>query len=921
MPTYTLNNVNYSYVVDSGIASVARSASASGNVIILDKFTVSGVEYTVTSMVNYAFQSCSNITSVIIPATITSIGNQVFELCTSLASLTIPSTVTSIGNNIINACTLLLQIIIKSNLANIKNALGNFNRVGLSLTLDFPGAILDGMCYNASNISTVIIGPNITSIGAEAFRFCNSLTSITIPSSVTSIGANAFNGTSSLINVYFLGNIPTIGASNFTASSDTAYYIAGATNTSSLTVFTSSNSVTSSQMYTLLGYVYPAPVITSINSGNNRAYINFTQSPPSSGQAPAIKNYAYSTDGTNYIDFSPTQITSPLKITGLNNDQIYSFTIKAYNDFYSSASNSVSILISSPQYYPGDLDTTFGINGKVSNDFATRPDVAYSVIVQPDNKIILGGYMSDQYSQNFAVIRYNRNGSLDTTFGNNGKFSLDTFGKYDNIRAVRLQSNGKIILGGWAHRFDNNKTGFALIRLNTNGTLDTTFGTDGKVFIDITNGYAYSMKIQSDDKIILGGYSWNTLNSDFTLVRINADGSIDTTFGNQGIVLTDLLSSGDDAIAAIEILSNGKILATGSSLKLGGYDFDIVLVRYNTDGSIDNTFGTNGIVRTTRPENNRGTAIAVDLNNKIYICGANNFLLARYNSDGSLDNTFGTNGMSTVAFGSVSSCNSVLILENGKIMLGGYVRTAVSSLTDDAVLICFNSDGTLDNTFGNNGIIITDFYNNPDGFESLALQKIGADSYIIAAGYASGPTGGSNFALARYFSTSALRYPVCFPSGTPIETDQGQIVIEKINSNIHTINNKKIIAVTKTITDENKIVCIEKDALGKQIPSQKTYISRNHEILYNDKMIKAKHLVKNVENVYFKEYNGETLYNILLDKHDTMVVNNLIVETLHPDNIVAQLYNSNLSENDKNAIIISINKFANNFKKFKGKMF
>jgi hypothetical protein len=165
-----------------------------------------------------------------------------------------------------------------------------------------------------------------------------------------------------------------------------------------------------------------------------------------------------------------------------------------------------------------------------------------------------------------------------------------------------------------------------------------------------------------------------------------------------------------------------------------------------------------------------------------------------------------------------------------------------------------------------------------------------------------------------------LVVPICFPAGTPIATDQGIIHIEKINPAKNTIRGNKIVAITKTVTIEDKIICIEKDALGTNIPSQKTYISRNHKLFYNKQMIKAKHLIGQVDGVYNKKYNREILYNVLLDKHDKMIVNNLIVETLNPENIVAKLYNGNYTDEERNNIIVNINQCANDYKKIYGKL-
>jgi alpha-tubulin suppressor-like RCC1 family protein len=158
---------------------------------------------------------------------------------------------------------------------------------------------------------------------------------------------------------------------------------------------------------------------------------------------------------------------------------------------------------------------------------------------------------------------------------------------------------------------------------------------------------------------------------------------------------------------------------------------------------------------------------------------------------------------------------------------------------------------------------------------------------------------------------------ICFPAGTPIQTDQGIISIEKINTNIHTIRKNKILVVTKTITQDNDIVCIEKNALGKNIPSEKTFISRNHKLFYNGKMITAIELLdklNNYETIYKVNYSGEILYNILLDKHDTMIVNNLICETLNPINDIAKLYldmdKRNYTYDKKQQIINNYNNYV-----------
>ena len=144
-----------------------------------------------------------------------------------------------------------------------------------------------------------------------------------------------------------------------------------------------------------------------------------------------------------------------------------------------------------------------------------------------------------------------------------------------------------------------------------------------------------------------------------------------------------------------------------------------------------------------------------------------------------------------------------------------------------------------------------------------------------------------------YTFTKAAAYPICFPAGTPVLTDQGEIEIDQINVKTNTIQGKKIVAVTKTITDENEIICIEKDAINANVPCRQTIISSNHKLLFNNKMTKAKDIVGKVNGVYNVKYNNELLYNVLLETHDTMIVNNLVVETLNPKHIVCKKFNPN----------------------------
>lgn len=153
---------------------------------------------------------------------------------------------------------------------------------------------------------------------------------------------------------------------------------------------------------------------------------------------------------------------------------------------------------------------------------------------------------------------------------------------------------------------------------------------------------------------------------------------------------------------------------------------------------------------------------------------------------------------------------------------------------------------------------------------------------------------------------------ICFPAGIPIACNQGNIPIEKINPDIHTIRNKKIVGITKTITQDKYLVCFEKNALGTDIPSQKTIISKNHKIFYQGNMVEAKQFVGINGKVYKTKYRKEVLYNVLMEEHDKMIVNNLICETLNPKNCIAELYmvTKNLSPDKQNELIKAYNEYV-----------
>ncbi len=398
----------------------------------------------------------------------------------------------------------------------------------------------------------------------------------------------------------------------------------------------------------------------------------------------------------------------------------------------------------------GNLDPTFGTGGKVTTDFSGGQDVARAVVLQTDGKIVVAG----RSSGDFALARYNTNGSLDTTFGSAGKVTTDFAGDQDGALAIALQPDEKIVVVGGA--FSGLHTDFAVARYNVNGTLDATFGNGGKVTTDFSGSddVAFGVAIQSDGKIVVAGGASavvaGAVNTDFGLARYNADGTLDTGFGNGGKVTTDFSGSFDQA-HALAIQLDGKIVLAGRSrtqTSTGSND-DFALARYNTNGSLDTSFGTGGKVTTDFtgiPGFDEALALAIQLDGNVVAVGvaitsSSEIALARYDTNGVLDSAFGSGGKVITGF---PAANATAIQLDGKIVVAG---AASSSTGDDFVLGRYNRNGTLDSSFGTAGRVTTDFFRSDAAF-GLAIQR---DGKIVAAGGANlGEIENSDFALARY---------------------------------------------------------------------------------------------------------------------------------------------------------------------------
>jgi len=314
----------------------------------------------------------------------------------------------------------------------------------------------------------------------------------------------------------------------------------------------------------------------------------------------------------------------------------------------------------------GNFDPAFGTGGIVTTNFGVNDDQAEAVVIQKDGKIVVAGVEDFEGAANFAVARYNSNGSLDVSFGVGGLVTTD-FGGSDEGLAVALQKDGKIVVAGTSN--DGGDFDFALARYNTDGSLDVTFNPTGSLPGTVTTDFGdtdrgNAVAVQKDGKIVVAGASDTGGINDFAVARYNTDGSLDVSFGTGGTVITDF-SGNEDFALAVAIQKNGKIVVAGAS---GG---DFALARYNSDGSLDTSFGTGGLVTTSGTT--AGSAVAIQKDGKIVVAGTSNdgFAVVRYNTDGSLDTTFGVGGLVTTDLSGNGIGAAVAIQKDGKIVVVG----------------------------------------------------------------------------------------------------------------------------------------------------------------------------------------------------------------------------------------------------------
>lgn len=406
-------------------------------------------------------------------------------------------------------------------------------------------------------------------------------------------------------------------------------------------------------------------------------------------------------------------------------------------------------IVSTVYTQPGTPDGEFGTEGTVTTDFNDSTDYGTSLIIQPDGKIIVAGYAHNGTDQDIALVSYNSDGTQDNSFGLIGKVITAIGGGDDCCTAAIRQSDGKFLLTG--RTFNGLDYDIPILRYSPDGELDNTFGTGGITTFDIGNDFAKAIALQQDGKILVAGYTTISSISEIIVLRFNADGTPDSSFHELGYVTT-IAGELKNYAYSLAIQQDEKIVVTGVSAQ--DTCNSLTIVRYLPDGNPDSTFAEDGIlVMLVGNNHDRGNAVIIQPDQKILVIGdavvtgKSAIFLARFTTDGLPDISFGENGVVTTDYEDSSIGAFAGILEpEGKIIAAGYINDPETML--DFAMVRYNNDGTLDNTFGNGGKVKTAIGDDKDNSYAAALQP---DGKIILAGYAT-QSSQADFAIVRYLT-------------------------------------------------------------------------------------------------------------------------------------------------------------------------
>lgn len=394
----------------------------------------------------------------------------------------------------------------------------------------------------------------------------------------------------------------------------------------------------------------------------------------------------------------------------------------------------------------GNVDSTYHFDGmampaywQISGD--TR---GQKVAIQSDGKAVVVGYHKNA-DYDFALIRYNIDGTMDSTFGGDGLVTTGLYGGDDLAYALAIQPDGKIVAAGYSYHTIYGQKVFSVARYNTDGTLDATFGGGGKALANFGSGdqNAYGVALQADGKIVVSGagfFNPNPADSHFCVARFTSSGALDNTFSGNGLWNASY-GTGSDAVAYdVDIQTDQKIVVSGSVTSSTGAA-SMTIVRLNSSGSYDNSFDGNGLVQTQiNGVSTSGNNLILQDDGKMLFVGGSNNLMAvkRLNTDGSPDSTFSQDSYALIDFGSSSNNGYAIALDaDQRIIVAG--ATYIGSAYDFAVAR-LTPQGDLDLTFSGDGKVIVSYSSQDEFLFGVAIQD---DHKIIATGFGGTGSNGS----------------------------------------------------------------------------------------------------------------------------------------------------------------------------------
>jgi len=840
MPTVTIDNVTYLLYENFLTASAINVSNTSTSITIPNSINNDVNTFSVTSIGDNAFKNNTSLLSVIIGDLVTSVGTEAFNGCTSLTSVTVGISVVTIGSESFKDCSF-TSISIPDSVVTIKN--GAFNNCKLMTSIIFNSTsglttiehdAFDG-CWT---LPTITIPNSVTDIQYNAFRSCYALTSIIIPNSVVSIGTSAFEHSTVLCNVVIGNSVTAISNSTFK----------NCWQLTSVAIGSSVNSIGSEAFLTCLNLpsITIPSTVTSIGDsafkscGDTLTSMYFLGDLPSSLGSDLflgdVSLTLYYLDGaTNWpstVGGRPAQAitagtTGVASITNFNNSA-KTATFSIANTSYTN----VELVVLN-----GDSGVTSGKAFALSSDnwTVTSPALVDGDVVKVFLQTSSGATVTQLLSYNSTTIDGTIYDSVDLGVGI-VSIGQDAFERCSELTAVTIGANVTSI-GNDAFRRCSALTAVTI------GASVTTIGQTAFAYCIALTGVTIP-----DAVTTIGNFAFYGCSA-LTAVTIGA--SV-TTIGQTafaycialtGVTIPDAVTSiGNNAFTGCIELTAVTIGSSVTSIGEFAFDGCTELTSMYFLGDLPSSLGSNLFLND-------------ESLNLYYLDGATGW-----------SSTVGERPAYPIPTITSATTPNVSISSTETSLSPVYVYTSTSGGT----------------TWTTNSVAMSSGYGTLTDLSSGTLVSTIANIYHATT-------------YADYCKTVATSTPipssnVCFPAKTPIMTNCGPINIEDIDPVVHTIRNKKIVAITKTVAHDKNLVRIAKHALGHLYPEKTTFISQNHKVFFQGQMVKAKHLVDESRNVTLVPYNGQVLYNVLLEQYEKMQVNNLIVETLHPEHKVAKLY-------------------------------